>query len=35
MLFYKEDNATLIAEFNLLDDAGNPTMDAVFERVKV
>ena len=35
MLFYKEDNATEIARFNLFDDAGNPTMDAVFERVKV
>jgi hypothetical protein len=35
MLFYKEDNATLIAEFNLFDDAGNPTMDAVFERTRV
>lgn len=35
MLFYKADNVTLVATFNLLDDAGNPTNDAVFERVKV
>lgn len=35
MLFYKEDNTTEIARFDLFDDAGNPTMDAVFERVKV
>lgn len=35
MIFYKDDNATEVARFNLFDDAGNPTMDAVFERVKV
>lgn len=35
MRFYKEDNSTLVAEFNLFDDAGNPTMDSVFDRVKV
>ena len=35
MIFFKEDNSTEIARFNLFDDAGNPTMDAVFERVKV
>ena len=35
MKFYKEDNSTLVAEFNLFDDAGNPTMDSVFDRVKV
>lgn len=35
MLFYKDDNATLVAKFDLFDDTGNPTMDAVFERVKV
>lgn len=35
MRFYKEDNTTLVAEFNLFDDAGNPTMDSVFDRVKV
>lgn len=35
MLFYKDDNATLIATFNLYDDLGAPSMDAVFERVKV
>jgi hypothetical protein len=35
MIFYREDNSTEVARFNLFDDAGNPTMDAVFERVKV
>lgn len=35
MIFYKEDNTTEVARFNLFDDSGNPTMDAVFERVKV
>ena len=35
MLFYKSDNATLVATFNLFDSAGNPTMDAVFERTRV
>lgn len=35
LLIYKQDNATLVATFNLLDSVGNPTMDAVFERVKV
>lgn len=35
MIFYKEDNSTEVARFDLFDDAGNPTMDAVFERVKV
>lgn len=35
MKFYKEDNVTLVAEFDLYDDLGNPTMDSVFERVKI
>lgn len=35
MIFYKDDNATEVVRFNLFDDSGNPTMDAVFERVKV
>lgn len=35
MIFFKEDNSTEVARFNLFDDAGNPTMDAVFERIKV
>jgi len=35
MLFYKADNVTLIARYDLKDDAGNPSMDAVFERVKI
>lgn len=35
MIFYKVDNVTEVARFNLLDDNGNPTMDAVFDRVKV
>lgn len=35
MIFFKDDNSTEVARFNLFDDAGNPTMDAVFERIKV
>lgn len=35
MKFYKEDNVTLVATFDLFDDTGTPTMDAVFERRKV
>lgn len=35
MLFYKKDNTTLVATFNLFDDQGNPSMDSVFERVRV
>jgi hypothetical protein len=35
MRFYKADNTTLIAEFDLFDDLGAPSMDAVFERVRV
>lgn len=35
MLFFRSDNITEVARFNLFDDAGNPTMDAVFQRVKV
>jgi hypothetical protein len=34
MIFYKDDNTTEVVRFDLFDDAGNPTMDAVFERVK-
>jgi len=35
MKFYAEDNATLVAVFDLYDSAGVPSMDTVFERVKV
>lgn len=35
MVFYKSDNATIVATFNLFDSSGNPTMDAVFDRQKV
>jgi len=35
MKFYKADNVTLVATFNLFDDLGAPSMDTVFERVKV
>jgi len=35
MIFFKEDNSTEVARFDLFDDAGNPTMDAVFERTRV
>lgn len=34
MIFYKDDNTTEVVRFNLLDDAGNPSIDAVFERIK-
>ena len=32
MLFYRADNVTLVATFDLFDASGNPTMDGVFER---
>lgn len=35
MVFYKEDNSTVVATYDLFDDTGLPTMDAVFDRVKV
>lgn len=35
MVFYKEDNSTVVATYDLFDDTGSPTMDAVFDRVKV
>ena len=35
MSFYAEDNTTLVAQFDLFDDLGAPSSDAVFERVKV
>lgn len=35
MIFYKEDNSTVVATYNLFDDLGAPSMDAVFDRVKV
>lgn len=35
MLFFGPDNSTEIARFNLFDEANQPTMDAVFKRVKV
>jgi hypothetical protein len=35
MIFYKADNITEIARFDLFDDSGNPSAEAVFERVKV
>lgn len=35
MLFYAPDNVTLLATFNLFDESGAPTMDAVFQRVLV
>jgi hypothetical protein len=35
MIFYKSDNLTEVARFNLFDDLGSPSMDTVFERVKV
>ena len=35
MIFYKDDNLTEVARFNLFDDTGSPSMDAVFQRTKV
>lgn len=35
MIFYTDDNRTEIARFNLFDDRGLPSVDAVFQRVKV
>lgn len=35
MIFYKEDNVTELARFDLLDSTGSPTMDAVFDRFRV
>ena len=35
MVFYKEDNVTVVATFNLFDENGSPTMDAVFDRRRV
>lgn len=35
MIFYKTDNVTEVARFNLFDENGVPTMDAPFERRRV
>jgi hypothetical protein len=35
MIFYKDDNVTEVARFDLYDNVGIPTMDAVFERIKI
>jgi hypothetical protein len=35
MIFYAEDNITEVARFNLFDENGVPTVDAVFDRVRV
>lgn len=35
MLFYADDNVTLVAEFNLYDSTGTPSETSVFERVRV
>ena len=32
MVFYKEDNSTIVATFDLFDSAGLPTVDSVFDR---
>lgn len=34
MIFYKEDNTSEILRFKLFDDNGNPSSDAVFERLR-
>ena len=35
MIFYKADNVTVVATYNLFDDTGTPVFDGVFERQKV
>lgn len=35
MVFYKEDNVTEVARFNLFDDTNTQSMDAVFQRTRV
>ena len=35
MIFYKDDNLTEICRFDLFDENGDPSMDAVFDRRKV
>lgn len=35
MIFYKDDNETEVARFNLFDNNGSPSMDAVFDRFRV
>jgi len=35
MIFYKSDNSTEVARFNLFDDAGNPNQIRIFERARV
>lgn len=35
MIFFNEDNITEIARFDLKDEEGNPSSEAVFERIKV
>lgn len=35
MIFYASDNVTEISRYNLFDDTGAPSMEAVFDRVKV
>jgi hypothetical protein len=35
MRFYKEDNVTLIASFNLFDSSGTPSSDSVFQRTRI
>jgi len=35
MVFYDDDGVTPVLTFNLLDDAGNPSSERVFERVRV
>jgi hypothetical protein len=34
MIFFKNDNSTEIARFNLFDDTGTPASDDVFERIR-
>lgn len=35
MIFYKDDNLTEVARYDLFDENGTPTIEAVFERIKV
>ena len=35
MIFFKDDNTTEVCRFDLFDENGNPSMDAIFDRRKV
>jgi hypothetical protein len=35
MIFYKEDNSTEVVRFDLFDESGKPSVEVVFERLRV